>query len=589
MFRYFWFLIFCAFSLWAAPIEILEADNNISILEHSEVYVEQNAKIQHPVTPKTEGVYKPYDSDFISRGYTTDEAVWVRFVLRNTSDKPLERMLHIDNSMLDSITLYEEGGQLVHAGVLNYGKFDGIIDFHLPLLLQPKETKTYYLRILSNSCATYFHLNVETENSLWLKNNKRELILTFFASVMIALAIYNGFIYAFTREKVYLYYVIFLIFATYNHFFSYAAMIMPFYYFFGVSDAFIEWFTAIDAYLGVYYMLVISSAFVLFFMELIDSKRFGAAHKILKSFLLIYALIGIISALGIRYSLDWAAYGCFTMLLFIMGVVGYLVYKKEENSLYLLLGQGAHISGYILFFSYNIGAYIPDGGYWYFYEMSLASDAFLFSIVLSKKLSRTKALETALATQKILIRELHHRVKNNLQFIVSLYRLKLKKHLSESGKEMLGEAEQNIRSIGKIHEILYNQQNISELSAYEYFGDLVNEIQRGYPAEGVNIRIDGEMRLSIDHAIYCGLIVNELVTNALKYAFADKGGNIDISLGKTASIKTLIIADNGVGYDLKSHKHSFGLSLVEKLAKDELKGELTTSINGGTSHTIKWG
>ncbi len=286
--------------------------------------------------------------------------------------------------------------------------------------------------------------------------------------------------------------------------------------------------------------------------------------------------------------LDLAVITAMVMFAPVLIVILFLVYKKEENALYLLVGQGFNVAGTLLFLAYNTGDYIPQGGYWYFYEMSLSIEAFLFSIVLSRKLNRTKALETALATQKILIRELHHRVKNNLQFIVSLYRLKLKKHLDEGGKTMLTEAEQNIRSIGKIHEILYNQQNISELNAREYFEDLADEIKRGYPSEDINISIDGSMQLSIDHAIYCGLIVNELVTNAIKHAFSGKSGQINIKLGDKNGLKTLIVSDNGVGFDTQSTKRSFGLTLVEKLAKDELKGSVSTEAKDGMTHTLEW-
>lgn len=583
-----WLLLLLISNLYAAPVPIAERDSDVSILEHSTLFVEKNVHREHPKEPKTDGAYKPFGSDFASLGYMSDEAVWVRFELKNTTEGELTREIHIDNSMLDSITLYEEGVQPRCSGVFDRGVFDGILDFHFTISLKPQETKVYYLRVFSNSCATYFHISAKTKDSLWLYNNKREMILTFFAAAMIALTIYNGFIYAFTRERVYLYYVLFLIFTIYNHFFSYTGMGLSVYSHLGASESFISVFLKIDAYLGVYYMLFVSATFLLFFGELINSKRYKTINKAFQVFFALYLFFGVISALNIRYSLDWAVYLCFVMLVYILCIIVYLVYKKEENSIYLLVGQGINISGFILFFLFNTGDYTPQGGYWYFYEMSLTAEAFLFSIVLSKKLAKTKALENALSTQRILTRELHHRVKNNLQFIVSLYRLKLKKHLDETGKTMLAEAEQNIRSIGKIHEILYRQQNISRLSAKEYFGDLADEIKRGYSGHFVDIRIEGDIQIAVEQAIYCGIIINELVTNALKYAFDENGGRIDIKLSETGGQKSMTVADNGRGYDVDAPITSFGLSLVQKLTEDELKGSISSTSKDGITHILRW-
>lgn len=182
-------------------MSISDATDDASLLEHSEIYIQQNAKPEYPKEPIKSRAYAPSDTDFISRGYTTGEAVWVRFSLRNDSNASIQRNIHIDNSMLDSVTLYENGMQAKNTGALNRIHFDGIIDFYFPITLKAGEEKSFYLRILSNSCATYFHVNAETRDTLWLKTNKRELTLMFFGSIMFAMLVYNAFIYVFTREK----------------------------------------------------------------------------------------------------------------------------------------------------------------------------------------------------------------------------------------------------------------------------------------------------------------------------------------------------------------------------------------------------
>jgi two-component sensor histidine kinase len=561
--------------------------NDVSLLERSELFIDVGAKRSYDDI-KNNTLFVKTDTDFLSRGYTTDEAIWVRFTLKNDSAEPIERMIHIDNSMLDSITLYPPDGSARNVGVLNRPAFEGIIDFYFPITLQPHTDETYHLRVLSNSCSNYFHLYAETHDVLWQKNLKRSLILVAFLSLMVTLIIYNSFIYAFTREKVYLYYVLFTFMITYNHFFSYTGMLLPIFYFLHISDAFLTWYTAIDAYLGIYYMSAVEIFFILFFMELVQTKRFAYLHRTYLGFIALIVIMTFITAFGKYYLLDLIVEMGMPIFIISLGFLVYLVYKGEENALYLLVGQGANAIGHIFFLLYNFGTYVPQGGYWYFYEMSLATEGLLFSIVLSKKLSHTKALTTALNTQQILIRELHHRVKNNLQFIVSLYRLKLRPFLDLQGRKKLTEAEGNIHSIGKIHEILYAHQNISELNASEYLNDLIDEIKRGYPSSEVTIHIHSDVSLAVDQAIYCGLIVNELVTNALKYAFEECQGEITISLEQNGGEMSMSIHDNGKGFVWDEHRESFGLSLVERLVKDELHGTLKYSGEKGSRYLIQW-
>ncbi len=579
------FLLFITLEAQCSVIDV--TPQNTSLLEKSEIFIDKGGKFSFNNIQKAP--FQKSNTDFISRGYTQDEAVWLRFSLSNPTQYPITRMLHIDNSMLDSITLYNQNGKEINIGALNRPPLDGIIDFYFPLTLKAQTTEEYYLRVLSNSCAIYFHLTAETKDILWEKNLKRIMILTFFLSLIITLAIYNSFIYLFTQERVYLYYVLFLLMVSYNHFFSYTGTLLPIFYFLGLSDTFIQSYTQIDAYLGIYYMSMIEIFFILFFMELVHTKRFFYIHRVFQGFIALIIVLTFITAIGIYYFLDLIVELAVLVFLVALGVIIYLIYKKEENSFYLLVGLGANIFGHFVFLFFNFGIYIPTNGYWYFYEMSLAIEALLFSVVLSRKLNHTKALASALNTQQILIRELHHRVKNNLQFIVSLYRLKLRPYLDFDGRKKLSEAEGNIHSIGKIHEILYAHQNIEKLDASAYLEDLLKEIKRGYPKRNLTITTKSDMSLKVDDAIYCGLIVNELVTNAIKYAFEpDEKGEVFILLEQNGKDISLKISDNGKGFEWEAHKTSFGLSLVERLVKDELHGTLEFSSQKGSTITIHW-
>lgn len=582
---YLFLFLFSSFS-FASQIDV--KDDDISILDKSEVFIDDGASLFFEDI-KQKANFSKYDSNFISLGYTTNEAVWIKFTLTNTTSEILNRVLHIDNSMLDSISLYD-GNIETNIGVMNRKTYNDIVDFYFTLDLKANETKTYYLRVLSNSCATYFHVNLETKDVLWSKNYKRTAILFFFMTILITLMIYNFFIFLFTKEKVYLYYMLMILGVVYNHFFSYTGMLIPIVKLFNVSDEFIHNYTVIDAYMGIYYYIALYVFIVLFFMEISQIKRYLFLYRYFLFLLAVAFLIVLVSAFSTLYLLDYLVYLTVINLISIFLSTIYLFYKKEENSSYLMIGFSIYVIGTIVFLLWNMGLYIPKNGYWYFYEISLALENILFSVVLSKKLNQTKALENSLDTQKILLRELHHRVKNNLQFIISLYRLKLRSYLDSVGKEKLKEVENNVHSMGKIHDILHSNQTISNLNSSIYFEDLIKEIKRAYPDNRVEIYIDTQdLTLNIDQAIYCGLIINELVTNSIKYAFTEKKGDIFILLRYDETKNYILsISDSGKGFDWENKPLSFGLTLVERLVKDELKGELKYTNKNGANFRILW-
>ncbi|WP_428739879.1 7TM diverse intracellular signaling domain-containing protein [Sulfurimonas sp.] len=564
----------------------LFGSSDISLLETSEIFIDKGAKLGYVQVVEFPELFSKSQTDFISRGYTTDEAIWIKFTLHNDSNETLKRVLHIDNSMLDTITLYQDENSSETKGALHRDEIEGILDFYFYIELQQKEHHTYYLRVLSNSCATYFHLYLETKDELWRKTLNRELILGAFFSLLFTLLIYNFFIFLFTREKLYLFYTLFVLALANNHL-SYTAMTMPVLTNLLTFEE-IKTYTAIDAYLGIYYFAVLVIFLLLFSRELMQLKKYKFFDTFVKLQLISYVLLALFSQ-HYFYLLDIMTYLSVLTIFFLLLCASYLLHKREENSIYLVLGFGLNLVGTLSWLFFNTGTYIPKGGYWYFYEISISIEALLFAIILSKRLNHTKALADSLSTQKTLIRELHHRVKNNLQFIVSFYRLKLRRHLSNDAQLMLQEAEQSVRSIGKIHEILYAQKNLTHVDMQTYFEQLADEIKRGYTTKIINTTIKTDITLGVDEAIYCGIIINELITNSIKYAFTDDMGEIVVSFDQNDSQNTLCVQDDGVGFDYDSKKDSFGLSFIENLVSNELKGKLLFDKQNGAKFTITWG
>ncbi len=208
--------------------------------------------------------------------------------------------------------------------------------------------------------------------------------------------------------------------------------------------------------------------------------------------------------------------------------------------------------------------------------------------------ARTEQLRRLLTEKETLLKELHHRVKNSLQMISSLLRMQGKKVSDPAAAAALADSRQRVISMAIIHEQLYSNQKVNAIDFGEYARVLVNGLFRVHVIEGRAIvsRIEAiSVALRIDQAIPCGLILNELVTNALKYAYpADKSGEVLIELRESAGTVHLSVSDDGVGlppnWTLTSSK-SLGLPIVDLLAQ-QLGGELSVRSSPGTCFTISF-
>ncbi len=202
---------------------------------------------------------------------------------------------------------------------------------------------------------------------------------------------------------------------------------------------------------------------------------------------------------------------------------------------------------------------------------------------------KTKELQIALDEKGLLLKELNHRVKNNMQTIVSLIRLQSNRVNDEKLQDIFITIQNRINAMSHLHELLYKQDNINQIDTFDYFEMLIEELKESYEKD-VDINLDIQTDLGIDQAIYCGIILNELVTNTFKYAFPDTliDAKIDISLIKKNNTFILAVSDNGIGYDTTKPLTSLGTTLVNRLVKRQLFGDITIDANDGVKVIIQW-
>jgi len=206
-----------------------------------------------------------------------------------------------------------------------------------------------------------------------------------------------------------------------------------------------------------------------------------------------------------------------------------------------------------------------------------------------------ETIRKSLKEKEVLLQEIHHRVKNNMQIVSSLLILQSENIEDKKYKDIFIDSQNRILSMALIHEKLYKSMSFAQIDFKEYVEGIVSNIFESYGLNS-NIKIDNNVEnvpIKIDFAIPCGLIINELVTNSLKYAFPQRRqGKIRISVSsKDTDMIQISISDDGVGIpkdmDIRNTK-SLGLHLVTTLAENQLHGEIILNRERGTEFQINF-
>jgi len=203
-------------------------------------------------------------------------------------------------------------------------------------------------------------------------------------------------------------------------------------------------------------------------------------------------------------------------------------------------------------------------------------------------------IKATLEEKEVLLREIHHRVKNNLQVISSLLRLHSRCAPDNESRRIFAECQNRLQSIGLIHELLYRSKNLAVIDFRAYINSLVVQLFYAYGITGSHISLKTEMvsaPMAINVAMPCGLIANELISNCLKHAFPnDRKGLITVSLVSSDDDYEFEISDDGVGLpdsvDVNGGRF-LGLSLVDTLVK-QLRGQIEVSRAQGTQFKLKF-
>ena len=204
-------------------------------------------------------------------------------------------------------------------------------------------------------------------------------------------------------------------------------------------------------------------------------------------------------------------------------------------------------------------------------------------------------ISESLEEKIVLIKEVHHRVKNNMQIISSLLNLQSMGIEDPRVRQPIQDAVSRIHSMALIHEKIYRADNFTRINMAAYITDLAGEIIELYSGENDEIRVSTHLEpvhLSVDQAVPCGILINELLTNSIKHGCGGSSGNrIDVGMTSVGGTVTLTIADSGPGLDrnllASGSGKTLGLQIIDALAQ-QLNATIDCNVDAGTRFTIRF-
>ena len=213
---------------------------------------------------------------------------------------------------------------------------------------------------------------------------------------------------------------------------------------------------------------------------------------------------------------------------------------------------------------------------------------------IGKRKKVEKALNSSLREKEILLNELHHRTKNNMQIIVGMLSLK-SGYITDSGvQDIFSEMQNRIYSMSMVHEDLYHSNDLSSIDLKDYVEELGNHLLNAFSVLDGRIKIKYNLKnvlLSIDTAVPLGLVLNELFSNSFKHAFpGDREGQIDVVIMRSVDgFIEISVSDNGIGTDLDFRKNnSMGMQLIFEICEQQLGGSISFQNQDGLSWNIKF-
>jgi two-component sensor histidine kinase len=558
--------------------------------------------------------FKPYHFKNLKIGFDENSHHWFRFTIKNQHDEDL--ILKVIRARHGIIELYELQGNILkkyYSGGLESEHKNLFVESNhdvFPLNIAQKEQKTYYLKVVRFENKSFW-AEVYTERNYISQSHKNDILEGIILGGLLIVMIYQFLVYFITREKDYLRLSIYLLSLTVLAFMisgflyeylpyptrhlQFHMIILPIptyfsyyfsYYFLDIkkNQSKIVWYGSIIL------LILTTICFIAALANQLEISLLINIASLCSSILFIYA--GFIRRKqGFKVANSFLiAYipPTLTIVSFVLFTAGFISYSwLLENS--LIISFCVHGILFSVAVAQKIKAYKDEA------DASMLAQKENLEVLVEIR-THDLALEKDKIEQqseklKMVMKELHHRVKNNLTIVSSLLELQGNRLHDEVSAKAFQEGQQRIEAMSLIHQRLYKSDALTTINMSEYTSELISNLMHayGYNRENLELKTNIECEeLDIDNAIPLGLIINELLTNAFKYAYSDtKKPYLEVNLLNHEGI-LLEVKDNGKGIDLEKWNKpsgSFGKRLIYALA-DQIGGEIEVKNESGAWFSI---
>lgn len=591
---------------------LLIADDN-----HSVTYLKESTSIEniYQVSSKHSKLFKPLvKSNF---GFNSPP-VWLKVTLKNNTNKRINKIFEFQDMRLDRIEIYQNG------------TLESVIGDMLPFNDRSIKTtsSTYSMTVDANSESVYY-LRVTNSGSMNLryvlydpveydkKIDFEKIFYAFYFGAAVIMILYNFILFLFIKEIVFFNYVLYhaslvIVMLFYNGIFL--IHYMP-----DMRDMNLG---NVPIYLSGFTVLIA----IQFARNYLKTEQLPNIDKYILALMGLNLLSIVLSLFDSFYILNNIFSPVLmvieSFLLFFVSIYLIIVHKDESAKFYFI-GWGVMLLAVVMISLVTLGIVPRTIFISYAFQLASLFELLLLSMGLAFRysqqqkhiktqeqrlreinqnlektvLQRTQELDKEVAYTKLLLqdkdilfKELYHRVKNNLQMMVSILSMQKRRVEGQETKEVLEDISGRIKSLALIHEQLQNSSGLDNIDMKEYFSTLFTGIKKSYQLNALSLEIEvDEITMNIDKVTSLGLIVNELANNSFKHAFKDVNSPIiRLTLEKRDDKYKLIYSDNGVGNTKIKESKSLGSTLIKTLIESQLKGNYTISTEPSVLYSIEF-
>jgi two-component sensor histidine kinase len=589
-------------SLNASTIDFTQ--NSTKILSQAELYI-TTKKLTFQEVSKSADFFQS-TKKHINLGFSKDTTLWIKLKFYNKSNQKIEKILEVNNPLLESVILYD-GVKVEKKGFLYNRDKKKSLNTIFDIELDAYDYRTLYLQVKNRTTALRLGLTLDDEDIFYSDEINHQALIFLFFGILLMLLIYTLVLSIYIRDKSYVLYAIYL-----------SVLLAQQSTYLGVTQLFFpSWFIYYDDLSVVLKVNLLYIAAAFFAKSFLQTQKYPTLNKIY-NIIIIIGLIEIpLFGFSTFYYPELAILTGFIFVIYNMYVGIYIYRDGYKQARLFVLGWSFLVIGYTLMIFDGLGiiSFMQKAPNLIIYLTSIeaiflslaftdryiiiknqkeTADALLVEtlknrqeVIESEIKKQTKSLNAALENEQVILKELQHRTKNTLQLILSLTRMQ-GDSANKEAKGYLQNLENRINAIAKTHEMLYMKKELSYINMDEYIEELFNDLENLSKKE-IFCNIEArQIYIPLREAGYIGLILNELITNSIKYVKLEHI-IFDIQMHKENNKYILKIKDNGACYDYDSIKQqSMGLTLVNTLVSNQLDGDMLVKKKNGCEHIIRF-